>query len=221
MVKPTQAQIEAAKSVYTKRNLVLYDTIVLGISNNYIWQCQSTKLKQHYNRYISANHLDIGVGTGYFLKNCQFSSQKPRIALMDLNPNTLEYTLQRISYCEPETYLHNILEPISIKIKHFDSVGISYLLHCLPGSISEKAVVFDHAKSLMNPGAVIFGSTILNNGVKKSWAAQKLINFYNRKGIFSNKADDFIGLEKALKQRFRTVKIDCFGCVALFSGYCS
>ncbi len=221
MAKLTAKQIKAGQSVYTKRTLLAYDILVLGISNTHIWQCQSTRLKKHYNKYVSANHLDIGVGTGYFLEQCKFPSQTPRVALMDLNPNTLAYASKRISHYQPEIYRQNILEPISINIQQFDSVGINYLLHCLPGSISEKAVVFDHAKSLMNQDALVFGSTILQGGVPKSWAAQRLMNFYNKKGIFSNTADDLVGLEKALQERFKKVQIDIVGCVALFSGRCS
>jgi 2-polyprenyl-3-methyl-5-hydroxy-6-metoxy-1,4-benzoquinol methylase len=218
MVKPTEEQIEAGQFVYTKTTLLAYDIIVLGISNTYIWQCQSMRLKKHYDKYVSANHLDIGVGTGYFLEQCKFPSQTPRIALMDLNPNTLVYTSKRISRYKPETYRQNVLEPISINIQQFDSVGINYLLHCLPGSISEKAVVFDHLKSLMNQDAVVFGSTILQSGVPKSWVAQRLMNFYNKKGIFANTEDSLTELEKALKERFKEVQIDIVGCVALFSG---
>ncbi len=105
--------------------------------------------------------------------------------------------------------------------RQFDSVGINYLLHCLPGSISEKAVAFDHLKTLMTQNAVIFGSTILQGGVKRTWAAKQLMHLYNKKGIFSNTKDDLVGLETALKQRFENVAIEVIGCVALFSGYCS
>ena len=220
MVKPTNEQVEAGQAVYTERTLLTYDIIVLGISNRFIWRCPSAQIEKHYNQHISANHLDVGIGTGYFLARCQFPSPFPRIALMDLNPNTLEYVSRRISRYEPEIYRQNILDPISTDIQQFDSVGINYLLHCLPGSISDKAIVFDNLKPLMNPGAVIFGSTILQDGVTKSWLAQHLMNFYNQKGIFSNTNDDLSGLENALKQRFENVVIEVVGCVALFSGCC-
>ncbi len=36
-----------------------------------------------YDQYVSANHLDIGVGTGYFLDHCRFPAANPRLALMD------------------------------------------------------------------------------------------------------------------------------------------
>ena len=220
-MKPTEEQVEAGQAVYTKSTLSAYDIIVIGISNRYVWKCPSARIEEHYNKHVSANHLDVGVGTGYFLDRCKFPSKRPRVALMDLNQNTLEYASTRISRYEPEMHRQNILEPISTNIQQFDSVGINYLLHCLPGSILEKAVAFDHLKSLMNQNAVLFGSTILQGGVSKTWAAKRLMHLYNKKGIFSNTADDLAGLEDALKQRFENVAIEVVGCVALFSGYCS
>ena len=217
-MKPSDEQVEAGQAVYTKSTLSAYDIIVLGISNRYIWKCPSARIEEHYNKYISANHLDVGVGTGYFLDRCRFPSESPRVVLMDLNPNTLDFASNRISRYAPETYIQNILEPISTSIAQFDSVGINYLLHCLPGSIIEKATVFDHLKPVMNSGATIFGSTILQGELPRGWIAKKLMALYNKKGIFSNTEDNFEGLEIALNQRFENVTLNVVGCVALFSG---
>jgi 2-polyprenyl-3-methyl-5-hydroxy-6-metoxy-1,4-benzoquinol methylase len=211
-------QVAAGQAVYTKRMLNAYDFLVLGLSNSLIWKCPTQRLVEHYNRHVTANHLDVGVGTGYFLDRCKFPSPTPRVALMDLNRNSLDYAAQRIARYRPETYLRNVLEPISMDAPKFESVGINYLLHCLPGSIDSKAVAFDHLKKLMNPGAVIFGSTLLQGGVARSWLAKRLMDFYNGKGIFSNENDDLDGLKRALGQRFRSVSVEIVGCAALFSG---
>lgn len=77
-MQPTEEQILAGQVVYTKRILSAYDIIVLGISNRYIWKCPSSKIEQHYNTNVTSNHLDVGVGTGYFLNRCEFSSYPPR-----------------------------------------------------------------------------------------------------------------------------------------------
>ena len=84
--------------------------------------------------------------------------------------------------------LADILEPLP-PLGLFDSVGLSYLLYCIPGSVSVKAVVFDHIRSALTPGGRIFGATILQGDVVRSWPAQALMNLYNRKGIFSNAGD--------------------------------
>jgi len=215
---PTDEQVEAGQVVYTKRLLQIYDPLVLGISNRYVWRCPSGRIQSLYHRHVSSSHLDVGVGTGFFLDRCRFPSGRPRVALMDLNPTALEYAVSRIARYRPETYRQNVLEPIRAEIPRFDSVGINYLLHCVPGPIREKAVALDHLKTLMNRGAVLFGSTILQGGVSQGWAARRLMGLYNRKGIFSNTEDDLDGLWEALRQRFDRVSVEVIGSVALFSG---
>ena len=211
-------QVEAGQAVYTNSVLSIYDLLVLGISNRFIWQCPTQRLLEFYNQNVTGNHLDVGVGTGYFLAHCRFPSPSPRIALMDLNQNTLEFASKRIAKYQPETYLRNVLEPISIEAPKFDSVGINYLFHCLPGSIESKAVALDHLKGLMKPNGILFGSTLLQGGVSRSWFAQRLMDFYNHKGIFSNQDDNLDGLRRSLNLRFTDISVEVVGCVAIFSG---
>ena len=217
-MSPTEEQVVAGQAVYTPRILSVYDVVVLGISNRYVWKCPSPLIEAHYNANISSNHLDVGVGTGYFLDRCKFPSADPRVGLIDMNANTLAFASKRIARYKPETYEQNILEPLSGSIAAFDSVGINYLFHCVPGAISDKAIAFDHLKTVMNPGASVFGSTILHVGVPRSWAARKLMSFYNKKGIFDNAEDNLEDLNNALSERFDNVSVEVVGCVALFSG---
>jgi hypothetical protein len=218
IIEITADQVQAGQAVYSPRMLSMYDILVLGISNRFIWKCPTPRLVDHYNRHVSGNHLDVGVGTGYFLDRCRFPSAEPRIALMDLNPNSLQFAAARNSRYRPETHRQNILEPIPWDAPRFDSVGMNYLLHCLPGTMASKAVVFDHLKALMNSGAVLFGSTLLQGGVSRGWAARRLMTFYNEKGVFSNQQDDLETLQQSLQKRFRDVSVEVVGCAAVFSG---
>ena len=214
----TEEQIRAGQAIYTKRGLRFYDFIVHRVSNPLVWRCPTQQLLAHHSKHVSANHLDVGVGTGYFLHHCPFPSQTPRIALSDINQNSLDFASRRIAHYRPETYQHNIMKPFSSDVQAFDSIGINYLLHCLPGTIRSKAIVFDHLKDLMNSDAVLFGSTLLQGGVSRNWFAKRLMRFYNRKGIFCNQDDDLAGLKQSLSQRFRDVSVEVVGCAALFSG---
>ena len=214
----TAKDIEAGQAIYTKRVLAFYDLAVLGISSRFVWKCPAPLIEAHYNAHVTAKHLDVGVGTGYFLDRCRFPSPTPRIVLMDLNPNTLEVASRRIARYKPETYRRNVLDPISLDAQRFDSVGINFVLHCLPGSMVSKSVALDHLKALMNPGAVLFGATLLHGGVTRSWLARRLMSLYNSKGIFSNEQDDLPELRRALEERFRDVSVVVVGCAALFSG---
>lgn len=210
-------EIEAGQAVYTPAMLRLYDLLVLGLSNRFIWKCPTPRLLAHYDAHVAANHLDVGVGTGYFLDRCRFPGPSPRVALMDLNENALSFTADRIARLMPRTYRRNVLEPIPFDAEPFDSIGVNYLLHCLPGAIEEKARLFDHLTPLMKDGATLFGSTLLRGGAPRSAAARRLMAFYNRKGVFSNERDDLDGLRSALEARFRDVSIETVGCAALFS----
>ena len=214
----TNEQLEASQAIYTKQTLALYDLTVLAISNRLAWKCPTKRLLKHYNQMVTANHLDVGVGTGYFLDRCYLPSQTPRVALMDLNSNTLEFTSRRIARYNPKTYRRNILDPINLNVEKFDSVGINYVLHCVPGNLKTKSVALDYLKALMNPNAVLFGSTILQGGVSRNWLAKRLMASYNKKGILSNQHDNLEDLKSALNQRFKDISVEVIGCVALFSG---
>lgn len=214
----TSRQVEAGQAVYTPAMLRIYDLFVLGFSNHLIWRCPSKHLLAMYNRLITANHLDVGVGTGFFLDRCRFPVDRPRLALMDLNSNCLETTGRRVARYHPEVYRANVLEPISLEIRKFDSIGLSYLLHCLPGTIETKGAVFRHLKPLLNPGGVMFGATLLHAGVHRSWAAKTVMALYNSKGIFSNVRDNLDGLKKMLAEHLSEVKVEIIGSAALFSG---
>lgn len=210
-------EIAAGAAVYTRRTLALYDLFVLGLSNYWIWKCPTRSLLDHFNRHVTANHLDVGAGTGYFLDKARFPAASPRIALMDVNKDALAFAARRIARYRPEIHLCNVLEPITIAARKFDSVSLNYLLHCLPGPMESKARAFDHIKTLMTPGAVLFGATLLHDGVLRSPSAARLMDFYNRQGIFSNEHDDADALRRVLSARFSSVSLEIIGCAALFS----
>lgn len=211
-------EVEAGQAVYSRRVLFIYDVWVLGVSSRWIWRCPSGDLLAAYDRHVSGNHLDVGVGTGYFLDKCRFPTESPRVALMDLNRNSLRASARRIGRYAPTCYQRNVAEPVAFSDPKFDSIGMNYLLHCMPGDLAEKSVVFDHLSALLNPGGVIFGATLLSEGVQRNAVAKRLMRLYNDKGIFSNVADSLEDLEEALSSRFSESQIQVRGAVALFWG---
>jgi len=115
-----------------------------------------------------------------------------------------------------QTLTANIFEPLPVETK-YNSIATCYLLHCLPGSMSDKApVVFDNVFQTLGDGGQYFGATILQGDVPRSASAQALMNFYNSKGIFSNNKDTLQDLTTALNNRFNDVKIQMHGVVAVF-----
>ncbi len=209
----------AGAAVYNRPVLATYDFLILSFSNTYIWRCPSSVILDFYNEHISARHLDVGVGTGYFLDKCAFPTAQPTVALADLNANSLAVTARRLRRYQPAVYEVDVLQPLNIQPAGFASIGINYLLHCLPGAMSDKSVVFQNLKPLLAPeGGVIFGATIMGKDIKRDAFARKLMQIYNARGIFSNREDSPSVLEKILKDNFREYELRFVGCVALFSG---
>jgi Methyltransferase domain len=209
----------AGAAVYSKFVLSIYDLFVLGFSNRFAWRCPSQAILDFYNENISSKHLDVGVGTGWFLDKCTFPTPDPLIALADLNPNSLEKTAQRLQRYRPSIHNINVLRPFWVRPAAFDSIAINYVLHCLPGNMQSKGVVFNHLKALLNPkGGVIFGTTILGRGVRRNPLADALMFIYNAKGIFCNHWDNAAELERVLKTNFYDYELRTVGCVAFFIG---
>ncbi len=217
-MNPTPEQVEAGHAFYTKRSLTVYDMLILGYFSRVAWKCPASRLLAHYNEHVTSNHLDVGVGTGYFLDRCRFASPTPRIALMDLNASCLETAGRRIARYSPEIYRANVLEPLEPIETKFDSIGLNYLLHCLPGTIASKGIVFEHLKAVANPSAGIFGATLLHGGVPRNWLARKVMDRNNANGIFSNAKDDLDGLRAVLSAHLRDTTVEVVGCAAIFAG---
>jgi SAM-dependent methyltransferase len=218
-----RGDVAAGQAVYSPLVLRTYDWFVLGFSNRLLWRCPSSELRRLYDRNVSSRHLDIGVGTGYFLDKAAWPTANPAITLVDLNENSLAFAADRIKRYAPRKVRANALEPLPLVLppplaanNQFDSCGMCFLLHCLPGAIPEKAVVFDHIRPFLAPGARVFGATILQGSAPRSALAQNLMNVYNKKGIFSNASDRLEDLQAALTARFTHVNVTMRGAVALF-----
>jgi hypothetical protein len=209
----------AGATIYSKPLLSVYDLYVLGFSNTFVWQCPSRLILDLYNAHVSGKHLDVGVGTGYFLDKCKFPTQRPTLVLADINTNCLQTTAKRLQRYNPTLHRANVLEPLQIGEADFDSIALNYLLHCLPGNLLGKGAVFRNLKPLLNNnGGVIFGTTIVGAGIKRNFLADILIRAYNSKGIFSNFNDNAADLESVLRDNFRDFSIRVVGCVAFFVG---
>ena len=219
MARGARSEVGRGHEVYTPRFLKMYDTMVLGVSTPLVWGCRLSKLRQLYDENIGERHCDVGVGTGYFLDKASWPPA-PSITLVDVNPNALEAASQRIERFEPATVTADALQPLPDELPSgpFDSVGLNYLLHCLPGDMPGKAAtVFANVTPHVAPGGVVFGSTILTEGVQVPRQARGFVKAYNRRGIFHNAGDSLEGLTTALDQAFASHTVDVAGSVALFT----
>ena len=216
---PRADEVEAGQRVYTPFTLRVYDLFVLGFSNRFVWRCRSSKLLERYDSHVGARHLDVGVGTGWFLDHCRWPVESPKITLLDLNEHSLSAASDRIRRYAPATVQANVLDRVDLGDAHFDSIGANFLFHCLPGGLERKAAtVASNLRPYLASGGFFFGSTILGRGVSHNLVGRRLMRLYNRKRIFSNVEDDQRGLEQGLASELTDVQIEVVGAVALFAG---
>ncbi|MEU7742777.1 class I SAM-dependent methyltransferase [Nonomuraea sp. NPDC049158] len=208
--RPTGAE------TYTRKVLFAYDVFVLGVICPLVWRCPRAVMLALYNRNVGARHLDLGPGTGYFLHRCRFPVPDPAITLVDLNTNVLRTAGARLARHEPDIRRADVLAPLDLDGEPYDSVGMNFLLHCLPGGMERKATVFDHVRPHLRPGARVFGSTVLAHGVRHSGPARKLIASFNEDETFHNSGDSLQALHTELGRRFADYRIQTRGSVALF-----
>jgi SAM-dependent methyltransferase len=217
--RPRSDEVEAGQRVYTPFTLRAYDLFVLGFSNRFFWRCRSSKMLERYESHVGARHLDVGVGTGWFLDHCSWPVESPNITLLDLNENSLSTASDRIRRYAPATVQANALDPVDLGDARFDSIGANFLFHCLPGGLEWKAAtVVSNLRPYLASSGVLFGSTILGRGVTHNLLGRRLLRLYNKKGIFSNLEDDQRGLEQGLASELTDVEIEVVSTVALFAG---
>lgn len=224
MSRQVQPVHDSAK-VYTPFTLRLYDFVVLWFSNRYAWRCSTTDvLLPFFQAHVGTEaHLDVGVGTGYYLSHSIGVLRKTkRICLADLNSNTLRTAGDRLRGAgykgDLDTIEHDVFRPLPTTAEEtFDSISLFYLFHCLPGSFPKKAEeVISQLAPVLAPEGILYGATILGKGVSHNWIGRWLMGLYNKKGIFSNRDDSVEGLTAALEKYFEDVEVKVVGMVALF-----
>ena len=70
------------QSEYTPTLLRVYDPFVLGFAARFVWRCPTPRLLHGYHHHIRDHHLDVGPGTGYFLKRSGLAPGS-RVTLLD------------------------------------------------------------------------------------------------------------------------------------------
>lgn len=210
--------IIAGAAVYSNFVLSIYDFAVLMFEIPVVFKCPLLKMISFFNNHITEKHLDVGVGSGYFLDKGKFPVPNPSIHLMDLNRNSLIKTSRRIARYHPVQHLCNILEPIHEEMPSFKSISAMNFLHCLPGTMLTKEEVIINLKPFMIDAGVFFGITILGEGVDIGPLYRFFNSVYNKMKVFSNLSDNRADLEQILRNNFREYSVEVEGSMALFYG---
>ena len=157
---PDATKIAAAHAIYTPFMLSFYDRLVHGLSNRFAWRCPTERIIGLYRDNLSSRHLEAGVGTGFFIDRAN-PAGFDELTLLDINRHCLARSAQRLARYHPLLCETNLLAPIASELEPADSIGLTYVLHCLPGRMAEKLKAIDHLQPVMNKGTVLFGATIL------------------------------------------------------------
>ena len=213
----TAKKIDRSQQFFNKGSLFFYDFLLYGVISQYAWGSSIRRLDSHYAKYVGHNHLEVGVGTGFLLNRVVFDSAHPRLVLMDLNRQCLETTKLKVSRYAPETYVQNLLEPIRHKIDEFDSIGINYVMHCVPGSFKDKGIAFAHLRPLLSENGVLFGTTVLSDQIHKNLLAKPFMWLMNSLGVFNNRADNARDLRECLEANFQLIEFEVVGVTAFFA----
>ncbi|MBI1891356.1 MAG: class I SAM-dependent methyltransferase [Burkholderiales bacterium] len=202
--------------IYSPVLLAIYDFLIMRVLTPYVWRCSAQHYAQLYRDFMSRNHADVGVGTGYFLDRCAYEPGEVRIGLFDLQRNCLEFTARRIARFEPETYQCDALKPIPFHATRFDSIALGGILHCIPGDMAEKGAVFDSIQPLMHANTKVFGYTILNQGIRKTLLSRAVYFMLQKLKVINGLNDSAGQLAPELKKRFKTIEVKTIGCMAIF-----
>lgn len=227
---PLKGRNDDGAAVYTPWLLYLYDFLVLFVTNSFAWKCSTSKVMLPlFQSTLSENHVDIGVGTGYFpAQAIQSGCSCKKMTLIDLNPSALAAAKGRVSaavaaavppkHLQVNTIVADATEPLPIPESqdNFTSMTMFYLIHCIPGPPQNKVRVFDVARRHLAEDGVLAGATVLGRSRPMNWLAWILMNTHNRSGIFHNWDDTAKVFEEGLRSNFDEVETWIVGRSFLF-----
>jgi SAM-dependent methyltransferase len=205
----------AGQAGYTPFLLAIYDPWVLGFMAPAVWRSPTPPVVERYRRHLGRRHLDVGPGTGYFLEKAAPPAETV-ITLLDPNPNVLRRCARRLAAMRPTTIEADVMKPLPVAGR-FDSAALSFVLHCLRGPMSNKAVAIRNLANVLEPDGVLFGGTVLGITERHSLPARAVLRAFNSHGDFDNLRDTADGLRGILEESFRTVEVDVIGSIALFT----
>lgn len=210
---PTSA---AGAAVYSPLILSFYDLWVLSICNSFAWCCGTTNIQlPFFKKFMGHRHLDVGIGTGYYPAHAGIP-EKTQLTLMDLNPNSLHFTKKRLGRPDTQTVQADVLQPLPLK-GVYDSISTFFLIHCLPGPLERKMVLFTNLKPFLAENGTIYGTTVLGKDVSHNFFGWVLMCIYNWRGIFSNWDDGERDIREALCKDYKQVSTRVVGRVLMFS----
>ncbi len=202
------------RKAYGPTLLSVYDWWGLGVMPRLVWRSPTPSIIERYRPLFGRRHLDIGPGSGYCIDVA--APDRMELILLDPNRNVLDHRVKRLSSFNPTIVEADVLKPLPVE-GSFDSVALSFALHCLPGPMEAKGAAVRNTVSVLAPEGVLFGGTVLGIDEQHSASARAFLTAVNRQGGFDNLGDTRDGLETILSASFEDVDIEVVGSLALFT----
>jgi SAM-dependent methyltransferase len=203
------------QSGYNPVMLAIYDVWVLRFMTRAVWKVPVEPGIDRYRRLLGHRHLDVGPGTGYFIEQAT-PPLDAEITLLDPNPHVLKHVAKRLTAWSPVTVEADVLRPLPVE-GPFDSAALSFVLHCLPGPMSNKATAIRNVAAVLGPEGVLFGGTVLGLDEPHARSARAFLKAANKQGGFDNRGDTVDGLRQILEASFDDVDIERSGSAAFFT----
>ena len=203
------------QSGYNPVLLAIYDVWVLKFMAGAVWKCPIPPVVTRYRQHLGPRHLDVGPGTGYFIEQAA-PPVDTEITLLDPNPHVLKHASKRLAAWSPMVVEADVMKPLPLEGR-YDSAALSFVLHCLPEPMSNKATAIRAIADVLVPDGVLFGGTVLGTGEPHTRSARMFLWAFNKQGGFDNRGDTVEGLHGILDASFQQVEIERNGSTALFS----
>lgn len=208
-------------SVYSSRVLkYLYTPLIIGFSHRWAWGVPNSELRSLYRADIGAPHVEIGPGNAHWLRK-----QGPRqVHLIDITRDPLRVSNARLEKRGWQVFPHqqSATDPWPLEDASVQSVGVSMILHCLPGeNLFDKRPLITQAHRVLKEDGCLFGATVLGEAdpAPVSRLGKRVRDTYNNSdNVFSNRGDTAEDLHRVLESVFGTgrVTVRVFGATALF-----
>jgi SAM-dependent methyltransferase len=199
---------------YTKPLLRLYDRVVLGPVARFVWRAPVGRLVEAYRRDARPGHLDVGPGTGYFIRRSGLPAGA-RVTLLDPNRNVLAHASARLRDLDVRCVEADVLKPLPLEDR-FASAALNLVLHCLPGPVARKAPAIANVAAVLEPDGVLFGASVLGWSGDHGRLARIVLRAFNAEGGFDNLDDSAAGIREILAASFIDVDVEADGSVAYF-----
>lgn len=192
---------------YSDCILELYDFLILKFSTMLIWRCRTSQLVDLYRIYASRRHLEIGVGTGYLLRQAAFPSHWVLLHILDCNPKVLQHAYYRLSRYSPIPVLCDLMTTDWPALPKQQSIGMNYVWHALDGDLQTRGQVFGKLAQYLVPNGVLFGSSVVGLHQNMSKLSQFVSRHWLSVGLFNNIGDCPESLRLILQQYFSEVQV--------------